>query len=141
MTVLENLVVISPEGSRGAWDRALALLESLGLAALRDEYAENLSYGQQKLVEFLRLSMSESSLILLDEPFAGVNPVMEKKLVEQLRAWIAEGRTVLLTDHEMAIMMELCQEIYVLDHGEVIAHGTPAEVRADEHVMEAYFGR
>jgi branched-chain amino acid transport system ATP-binding protein len=141
MTVLENLVVISPEAPRAARDRALALLESLGLAALRDEYAENLSYGQQKLVEFLRLSMSESSLILLDEPFAGVNPVMEKKLVEQLHAWIAEGRTVLLTDHEMAIMMELCQEIYVLDHGEVIAHGTPTEVRADERVMEAYFGR
>ena len=58
-----------------------------------------------------------------------------------LEAWIAEGRTVLLTDHEMAIMMELCQQIYVLDHGEVIAHGTPAEVRADERVMEAYFGR
>ena len=141
MTVLENLTVISREGGRGARERALALLDSLGLAALRDEYAENLSYGQQKLVEFLRLSMSDSALILLDEPFAGVNPVMEKKLVERLQAWITEGRTVLLTDHEMAIMMELCQEIYVLDHGEVIAHGTPAEVREDERVMEAYFGR
>lgn len=141
MTVLENLTVVSREGGRAARDRALALLDSLGLAGLRDEYAENLSYGQQKLVEFLRLSMSDSALILLDEPFAGVNPVMEKKLVAQLEAWIAEGRTVLLTDHEMAIMMELCQRIYVLDHGEVIAHGTPAEVRADERVMEAYFGR
>jgi ABC-type branched-subunit amino acid transport system ATPase component len=141
MTVLENLTVISREGGRAARERALALLDSLGLAGLRDEYAENLSYGQQKLVEFLRLSMSESALILLDEPFAGVNPVMEKKLVAQLEAWIAEGRTVLLTDHEMAIMMELCQQIYVLDHGEVIAHGTPAEVREDEGVMEAYFGR
>jgi branched-chain amino acid transport system ATP-binding protein len=141
MTVVENLTVISREGGRAARERALALLDSLGLTGLRDEYAENLSYGQQKLVEFLRLSMSDSSLILLDEPFAGVNPVMEKKLVAQLEAWIAEGRTVLLTDHEMAIMMELCQQIYVLDHGEVIAHGTPAEVRADERVMEAYFGR
>lgn len=141
MTVVENLTVISREGARAARERALALLDSLGLTGLRDEYAENLSYGQQKLVEFLRLSMSDSSLILLDEPFAGVNPVMEKKLVAQLEAWIAEGRTVLLTDHEMAIMMELCQQIYVLDHGEVIAHGTPAEVRADERVMEAYFGR
>lgn len=141
MTVLENLTVISGEGGRAAREQALALLDSLGLTGLRDEYAENLSYGQQKLVEFLRLSMSDSSLILLDEPFAGVNPVMEKKLVAQLEAWIAEGRTVLLTDHEMAIMMELCQQIYVLDHGEVIANGTPAEVRADERVMEAYFGR
>jgi ABC-type branched-subunit amino acid transport system ATPase component len=140
MTVLENLTVVARDG-RQARDRALALLDSLGLGGLRDEYAENLSYRQQKLVEFLRLSMTDPTLILLDEPFAGVNPVMEKKLIAQLEAWIGEGRTVLLTDHEMAIMMELCQEIYVLDHGEVIARGTPAEVRADERVMEAYFGR
>jgi branched-chain amino acid transport system ATP-binding protein len=141
MTVLENLVVVAREPRRAAADRATALLASLGLSELRDEYAENLSYGQQKLVEFLRLSMSEPTLILLDEPFAGVNPVMEQRLLEQLHAWVAEGRTILLTDHEMAIMMELCQDIYVLDHGEVIAHGTPEQVRADERVMEAYFGR
>jgi branched-chain amino acid transport system ATP-binding protein len=141
MTVLENLVVVAREPRRAAADRATGLLASLGLSELRDEYAENLSYGQQKLVEFLRLSMSEPTLILLDEPFAGVNPVMEQRLLEQLHAWVAEGRTILLTDHEMAIMMELCQDIYVLDHGEVIAHGTPEQVRADERVMEAYFGR
>lgn len=141
MTVMENLTVVARDGGREARERALALLDSLGLAGLRDEYAENLSYGQQKLVEFLRLSMTNPELILLDEPFAGVNPVMEKKLIEQLEAWIDQGKTILLTDHEMAIMMELCQEIYVLDHGEVIARGTPAEVREDERVMEAYFGR
>ncbi|HEV2129119.1 MAG TPA: ATP-binding cassette domain-containing protein, partial [Thermomicrobiales bacterium] len=141
MTVMENLTAISREAQKRAEARALSLLESIGLEGLRDEYAENLSYGQQKLVEFLRLSMIESSLILLDEPFAGVNPVMEQNLIAQLKAWIAEGRTVLLTDHEMAIMMELCQEIYVMDYGEVIAHGIPAEVREDERVMEAYFGR
>lgn len=141
MTVLENLVVVSRDGRGEAGAHAMELLNSLGLAGLWNEYAENLSYGQQKLVEFLRLSMSDPSLILLDEPFAGVNPIMEKKLLEQLHAWIEAGKTVLLTDHEMAIMMELCQEIFVLDHGEVIAHGSPEEVRADEGVMEAYFGR
>jgi branched-chain amino acid transport system ATP-binding protein len=141
MTVLENLVVVSRTSRREAGDRAIELLQSLGLAGLWSEYAENLSYGQQKLVEFLRLSMSDPSLILLDEPFAGVNPVMEQKLLEQLHAWIDSGKTVLLTDHEMAIMMELCQEIFVLDHGDVIAHGSPEQVRADESVMEAYFGR
>jgi ABC-type branched-subunit amino acid transport system ATPase component len=141
MTVLENLVVVAHTEPRTAKERAMGLLESLGLTPLWSEYAENLSYGQQKLVEFLRLSMGNPSLILLDEPFAGVNPVMEQKLLAQLQTWIAEGRTVLLTDHEMAIMMELCQDIVVLDHGEVIATGTPAEVRADERVMEAYFGR
>lgn len=141
MTVVENLVVVARMGRREANARAMELLESLGLTSLWSEYAENLSYGQQKLIEFLRLSMSDPSLILLDEPFAGVNPVMEQKLLAQLHAWIDAGKTVLLTDHEMAIMMELCQEIYVLDHGEVIAHGTPDEVRANEQVMEAYFGR
>jgi ABC-type branched-subunit amino acid transport system ATPase component len=141
MTVLENLVVVAHAEPRTARERAMGLLESLGLTPLWSEYAENLSYGQQKLVEFLRLSMGNPSLILLDEPFAGVNPVMEQKLLAQLQTWIAEGRTVLLTDHEMAIMMELCQDIVVLDHGEVIATGTPTEVRADERVMEAYFGR
>ena len=141
MTVHENLIVVSRSGRREAGERAMELLGSLGLSGLWNEYAENLSYGQQKLVEFLRLSVSDPSLILLDEPFAGVNPVMEQKLLAQLHAWIAAGKTVLLTDHEMAIMMELCQEIFVLDQGEVIAHGAPEAVRADERVMEAYFGR
>ena len=141
MTVLENLIVVSRSGRGEAADRAMELLGSLGLSGLWSEYAEDLSYGQQKLVEFLRLRMSEPSLILLDEPFAGVNPVMEQKLLAQLHAWIDEGKTVLLTDHEMAIMMGLCQEIFVLDHGEVIAHGPPEQVRANERVMEAYFGR
>jgi branched-chain amino acid transport system ATP-binding protein len=141
MTVHENLIVVSRSGRREAGERAMELLGSLGLSGLWNEYAENLSYGQQKLVEFLRLSVSDPSLILLDEPFAGVNPVMEQKLLAQLHAWITTGKTVLLTDHEMAIMMELCQEIFVLDQGEVIAHGAPEAVRADERVMEAYFGR
>lgn len=139
MTVLENLTVIARDLPNPV-GRADELLDSLGLSRLRHEYAENLSYGQGKLIEFLRLSMIDSSLMLLDEPFAGVNPVMEEKLLQQMHAWIELGKTILLTDHEMAIMMELCQEIYVLDHGTVIAHGTPDEVRKDPGVMEAYFG-
>lgn len=140
MTVMENLTVVTEESFRGAEALADQLLAGLGLTRLRSEYASNLSYGQQKLVEFLRLSMIESDLILLDEPFAGVNPIMEKKLLERIEAWIAQGKTILLTDHEMAIMMELCESIYVFDYGSVIAHGTPAEIREDPRVMEAYFG-
>lgn len=140
MTVMENLTVVSAKGGRHAENIAEELLRSLGLEKLRNEYADNLSYGQQKLVEFLRLSMIKSHLILLDETFAGVNPLMEKKLLDQIKRWVEDGKTILLTDHEMAIMMELCEFIYVLDYGSVIAHGTPAEIRKDPRVMEAYFG-
>lgn len=140
MTVMENLTVVTSDSFTGAEERAEELLAGLGLSRLRNEYASNLSYGQQKLVEFLRLSMIDTDLILLDEPFAGVNPIMEKKLLEQMDVWIAEGKTLLLTDHEMAIMMELCDTMYVFDYGEVIASGTPAEVRENPRVMEAYFG-
>lgn len=141
MTARENLVVVAREGNSAASERADGLLALLSLTHIRDEYAENLSYGQQKLIEFLRIMMNDPSLILLDEPFAGVNPVMEQHLLTQIQGWIANGKTILLTDHEMTIMMELCQDLFVLDHGTLIAHGTPDEVRNDERVMEAYFGR
>lgn len=140
MTVMENLTVVTQESFAVAEKKAVALLENLGLVRLRNEYAMNLSYGQQKLIEFLRLSMIETDLILLDEPFAGVNPIMEKKLLEQIHSWVAEGKTILLTDHEMAIMMEICDHMYVFHYGSVIASGTPEEVRENPLVMEAYFG-
>ena len=140
MTVMENLTVVTQESFAVAEKRAEELLDNLGLIRLRNEYAMNLSYGQQKLIEFLRLSMIDTDLILLDEPFAGVNPIMEKKLLAQMDAWIKEGKTILLTDHEMAIMMEICDQMYVFNYGSVIAHGTPAEVRENPLVMEAYFG-
>ena len=85
--------------------------------------------------------MNDPDLLLLDEPFAGVNPVLEQRLLDRMADWLRAGKTILLTDHEMGIMMEFCDELYVPDHGEVIAHGTPAQVRSDERVMEAYFGR
>lgn len=141
MTAHENLVVVARTSRRESAARADELLGLLSLTHIRDEYAENLSYGQQKLVEFLRLMMTDPSLILLDEPFAGVNPTMERRLLAQIEQWLEAGKTLLLTDHEMTIMMELCDELFVLDHGELIAHGSPQDVRADERVMEAYFGR
>ena len=141
LTAFENLVVVARGDRESARARADELLGFAGLGHVRDEYGDNLSYGQQKLVEFARLMMNEPSLVLLDEPFAGVNPTLERRLLARMEDWLAAGTTILLTDHEMTIMMEICEELYVLDHGEVIAHGSPAEVRADERVMEAYFGR
>jgi ABC-type branched-subunit amino acid transport system ATPase component len=140
MTALENLVVVAREERAAARARAEGLLAGVGLRPVRDEYAANLSYGQQKLLEFARLMMTDPRLVLLDEPFAGINPTMERRLLDQIDGWTAAGKTVVVTDHEMAIMMELCAELWVLDHGEVIAHGSPEEVRNDPRVMEAYFG-
>jgi ABC-type branched-subunit amino acid transport system ATPase component len=141
MTAFENLLVVARGDQEAAQSRAEALLDVVALRDVRDEYAANLSYGQQKLLEFVRLLMTDPMLVMLDEPFAGVNPTMERRLLEQMEGWVDDGKTIVVTDHEMKIMMEICQEIFVLNYGKVIARGTPAEIRADPLVMEAYFGR
>lgn len=141
LTAFENLMVVARGDQAAARLRAEELLDMVALRHVRDEYGANLSYGQQKLLEFVRLLMTDPTLVMLDEPFAGVNPTMERRLLDQMEGWLRDGRTIVVTDHEMKIMMEICEEIYVLDYGEVIAHGSPAEIRADTRVMEAYFGR
>jgi ABC-type branched-subunit amino acid transport system ATPase component len=141
MTAFENLLVVARGDREMAQSRAEALLDVVGLRDVRDEYAANLSYGQQKLLELVRLLMTDPALVMLDEPFAGVNPTMERRLLEQMQGWVDDGKTIVVTDHEMKIMMEICQEIFVLNYGKVIARGTPAQIRADPLVMEAYFGR
>jgi ABC-type branched-subunit amino acid transport system ATPase component len=142
MTVLENMRVAAraTDPARVA-ARADELIAFVGLNDLREEYAGNLSYGQQKLIEFMRILMTEPDVILLDEPFAGVNPVMENKLVELIHALLDEGKTFLITDHEMRLIMSLCERVLVLDYGHLIADDTPAAIQADERVVEAYFGR
>jgi ABC-type branched-subunit amino acid transport system ATPase component len=142
MTALENLLV----GARGqshaeAVARAEDLLAFVGLTGLAGEYAANLSYGQQKLLEFVRVLVPDPDLILLDEPFAGVNPAMEERLIARVRDLQALGKSFLVTDHEMRLIMALCERLLVLDHGVLIADGPPEAVRADERVVEAYFGR
>jgi branched-chain amino acid transport system ATP-binding protein len=142
MTVRENMLVAAREtDSAAAAAHAAELIDFVGLRDLADEYAANLSYGQQKLVEFVRVLMTEPALILLDEPFAGVNPVMENKLVELIHDLLERGKTFLVTDHEMRLIMGLCERVLVLDYGKLIAEGPPAEIQRDERVIEAYFGR
>ncbi|OGK98803.1 MAG: hypothetical protein A3E31_16570 [Candidatus Rokubacteria bacterium RIFCSPHIGHO2_12_FULL_73_22] len=141
LTALENLLVVTRGHLEEARARALELLRFVRLEALQDEYAGNLSYGQQKLVEFARMLMRDPMLVLLDEPAAGVNRTLLNDLLEAVRQLRERGKTVLLVEHDMKVVMGLCETVFVLDHGEKIAEGPPGAIQADERVIEAYFGR
>jgi ABC-type branched-subunit amino acid transport system ATPase component len=141
LTALENLLVVTTGPLQAARRRARELLAFVKLERLADEYAGNLSYGQQKLVEFVRMLMRDPSLILLDEPAAGVNRTLLNDLLDAVRRLRDEGKTVLLVEHDMKVVMGLCETVFVLDHGEKIAEGPPGVIQADERVIEAYFGR
>jgi ABC-type branched-subunit amino acid transport system ATPase component len=120
---------------------ALAILRRLGLVAKSNDYAGGLSGGQQKLLSMGMLLMSDPGVLLLDEPAAGVNPVLIEQQVAFLAALRDEGRTILLVEHNMEMVANLCDRVYVLDAGEVIAEGTPAAIRSDETVMRSYLGQ
>ncbi|HKB25580.1 MAG TPA: ABC transporter ATP-binding protein [Methylomirabilota bacterium] len=141
LSALENLLVVTRGSLAAARERAVELLAFVKLAGLRDEYAGNLSYGQQKLVEFVRVLMRDPSLILLDEPAGGVNPTLLNDLLDAVRRLRDAGKTVLLVEHDMKVVMGLCETVFVLDHGEKIAAGPPGVIQTDERVIEAYFGR
>jgi len=119
------------------------LLAFVGLVGKRDHLAGSLSYGQQKLLALVGLLTMEprASLILLDEPMAGINPTLITTLVELIRTHRARGRTFLIIEHDMGVVMDLCERLIVLDHGRKIAEGRPEEIRANPDVIEAYFGR
>jgi ABC-type branched-subunit amino acid transport system ATPase component len=141
LTALENLMVVTRGPRVAAEARALELLGFVKLERLAGEFAGNLSYGQQKLVEFVRVLMTDPALILLDEPAAGVNRTLLNDLLEAVGRLRDGGKTVLLVEHDMKVVMGLCETVFVLDHGEKIAEGPPGVIQADERVIEAYFGR
>jgi neutral amino acid transport system ATP-binding protein len=141
LTALENLLVVTRGPRAEAERRGREMLAFVKLDRLAGEYAGNLSYGQQKLVEFVRVLMTDPSLILLDEPAAGVNRTLLNDLLAAVARLRDEGRTILLVEHDMKVVMGLCETVFVLDHGEKIAEGPPGSIQADERVIEAYFGR
>ena len=141
LTALENLLVVTRDPRADAERRGREMLEFVKLERLAGEYAGNLSYGQQKLVEFVRVLMTDPALILLDEPAAGVNRTLLNDLLDAVRGLRDRGKTIFLVEHDMKVVMDLCETVFVLDHGEMLAEGPPAAIQSDERVIEAYFGR
>jgi len=123
-----------------AVERAHHLLGTVGLRDRASAPAGSLSYGQRKLLAFAAALMPDPDLLLLDEPAAAVNPTMINQMKEQIRALHRAGKTVLLVEHNMDVVMDISERVVVLDHGQKIAEGPPGAIRRDPRVIEAYFG-
>lgn len=122
-------------------ERALSILESIGLVHMANEYAGALSGGQRKLLEMGRALMVNPKLILLDEPAAGVNPTLINQICDRILTWNREGMTFLIIEHNMDVIMSLCDRVWVLAEGRNLAVGTPAEIQTNPQVLEAYLGQ
>src|ERR1700722_16559634 len=125
---------MSPPSGRGSARRRAAGLQRPG------ESAGDLSYGQQKLLEFAFIAMARPSVILLDEPAGGVNPSLLRHISERIRALNSEGVTFIIVEHDMEFVMRLCDRVLVMHQGSALTSGPPEQVRADPAVLEAYLG-
>jgi branched-chain amino acid transport system ATP-binding protein len=160
MTVLENMMLaprdqlgeslyrsVTP-GLRGGVreqeeelrERVWETLELFEIDHLAEEEAGNLSGGQRKLLEMARVLMTDPEMVLLDEPLAGVNPSLEKKLLERVHQLRDEGYTFLLVEHDMDVIMNNCEHIIVMHQGQVLAEGDASDIRSNDQVIEAYLG-
>ena len=152
MSCLENMLISTPAAGE-RWldmlkprsiddtDEAEELLEFVGLYAKRHLLAGSLSFGQQKLLEFAMALMNRPRMLLLDEPTAGINPTLINGLLERLKRVNADlGITLFVIEHNMRVIMNLAEHIYCLAHGELLAAGTPDQVRNDKRVIDAYLG-
>ena len=150
LTVVENVVVAEPGFSlRRLWrprlsgsdrDRAMAVLDDLGLAAYADTSPAALSYGQRKLIELAQVLWLNPVLVMLDEPAAGISPALSQRLAAMIQNLHSQGVCVLLIEHDLAFLAGLCDQVYVMANGKIIASGTVAEVSADSAVVDAYLG-
>ncbi|HET6154125.1 MAG TPA: ABC transporter ATP-binding protein [Marmoricola sp.] len=142
MTVRENVTVAARTVARTseARERVERVLDRLDLTPLADEPATSLSYGTQRRVELARVLVAEPSVVLLDEPAAGLSPHERSELAALLRQMRDDGVTIVLVEHHMDLVHAVCEAVTVLDFGKVISRGTAQEVTEDERVLEAYLG-
>ena len=128
------------EEEKAAHQRAIDLLVSLDLGDQIDNYAKNLPYGMQRKLEIARAIATKARLIILDEPAAGMNPQESEELKEFIRKLRDKGQTILLIEHDMSVVMDISDRIYVIDHGRKIAEGLPKEIAVNKRVITAYLG-
>ena len=120
--------------------KALEILEYLEITHIRDQLGEELSGGQLKILALGRLLMTAPNMILLDEPGAGVNRTLMKKMIQYIRELQKKGKTFFIIEHDMDLIMNLCDRIWVMSKGKELAEGTPAEIKKNDAVLEAYLG-
>jgi branched-chain amino acid transport system ATP-binding protein len=144
MSVLENMVaptIFLKESSSSVRNRIFGLLDFVGLSDKKDQYAFELSGGQQKLLEFARALITDPHLVLMDEPFAGVHPEIRAQLIRNVQKLNQEkDKTFIIVSHDMRSISELCNQIVVLNFGQKLTEGSPETVLFDEKVIEAYLG-
>jgi len=152
MNGVENMLISLPHRKMKIWDalktftredyeRADHLLEFVGLYEKRMLKSGDLSFGQQKLLEFAMALMNEPTCLLLDEPTAGINPTLINGLIDRLKRANSEfGITLFVIEHNMRVIMNMAESIYCLAHGEMLAHGSPEEIQNDQRVIDAYLG-
>ncbi len=141
MTLLENLIVVGRGKERKMVERAMDFLRFVKLEEKKDDYASDLSFGQQKLLSLAQVLMIDPQLILLDEPAAGINPTLQNELMVSIHRLNEEGKTFIIVEHDMNVIMNHCQNAIALNYGQKIAEGSCSIIQKDERLLEHYFGR
>jgi branched-chain amino acid transport system ATP-binding protein len=141
MTLLENLMVVGKGKERRMMERSTDLLRLVRLEEKKNDYASDLSFGQQKLLSLAQVLMLDPQLILLDEPAAGINPTLQNELMALIHRLNEEGKTFIIVEHDMNVIMNHCQNAIALNYGQKIAEGSCSVIQRDERLLEHYFGR